>query len=273
MRERTFDQSGFRELGKKNAVDFVEACDEANVEELKGVLSSYIRDLGQAIRHNTIELLEGFINTVYKGFRFKSEHAGAIKYFYLGYYARYQEEVLNEAKKYDVQLKINQIASKKHFEHIMQYLYINGISQQKDIAFTLQINKSNLSRILNEVTDYKLINKLVGPKNVFYELTQEGYAYCRKHKWCVDSPVSRDFWVNDTDVAWDTEVSYADLASSADDSSNYNKLLQPIPHLREYEAWETKPSEFYSSSIKKVKRPVEVEKDSYEISLIKRYLN
>ena len=235
MGEKVLDQNGNHELDKKNAVDFVETCVNVDENELKGILSSYIKYLWQAIRHNTVECLDGFINTVYKGLRFKSERAGAIKYFYFGYYARYQEEVLNEAQKYDVHVKINQIASKKHFERIMRYLYINGISQQKDIASELQIDKSNLSRILDEVADFKLASKLIGPKNVFYELTQEGYAYCRKYKWCADIFGVVDFWADDTGITWDLKVSYKELTANMDDGPDNKRFTQNHPPLREYE--------------------------------------
>lgn len=174
-------QFDMTQLTQERAVDWVQQCEQAPVEELWKKLSAYISQLKTASCFSTVDTLESFTHVVYKGFQHKSEEANALRFFYWGYFARKQEEVVSTASR-DCQAKaINIIASSKHFPEIMQYLYINGCSQQKDIVTSLGVDKSNLSRVLKILVNCGLITKQSGPKHVFYELSPDGYLYYKKH--------------------------------------------------------------------------------------------
>lgn len=174
-------QFDMTQLTQEQAGNWVQQCEQAPVEKLWKMLSSYISQLKKASYFSTVDALEAFTHVVHKGFQHKSEEANALRFFYWGYFARKQEEVVSTANR-DFQAKaINMIASSKHVPEIMQYLYINGCSQQKDIVTSLGVDKSNLSRVLKMLVDCGLITKQSGPKHVFYELSPDGYSYYKKH--------------------------------------------------------------------------------------------
>ena len=173
-------QFDMTKLTQEQAVNWVESCEQAPLEELWKNLSIYISQLRTASRFNTVDALESFTHVVYKGFQHKSEEANALRFFYWGYFARKQEEVVNTAGKDCIANTISIIASSKHFPEIMQYLFINGCSRQKDIVTSLGVDKSNLSRLLKIMVNCGLITKLSGPKHVFYELSPDGYSYYKK---------------------------------------------------------------------------------------------
>lgn len=173
-------QFDMTKLTQEHAVNWVVSCEQTPVEELWRNLSIYISQLKTASRFNTVDALESFTHVVYKGFQHKSEEANALRFFYWGYFARKQEEVVNTASKDCVANAISIIASSKHFPEIMQYLYVNGCCRQKDIAASLGVDKSNLSRVLKVLVNCGLITKQSGPKHVFYELSPDGYSYYKK---------------------------------------------------------------------------------------------
>ncbi|MEE1124605.1 MAG: hypothetical protein U0L18_01530 [Acutalibacteraceae bacterium] len=171
--------------------DFVEKCVESSSEESTELLALYTKSIEKSIKSISYESLKKITSIVYRGLKFKSEQAGALKYFYFGYYLKNQENILKQANEYYQRIKIEEIKSKKHCDSIMEYLLINGISRQKDISSDLNIDKSNLSRILNEMSEYKLVNKIEGPKANFYELTVNGYKYCKSHSFNSGSTIKK----------------------------------------------------------------------------------
>lgn len=168
-------------LSSEDAVTLVEQCEKIPVRYLWEKLSSYIRQLKIAANYNSIDTLDSFIHIVNKGFRYKSEEANALRYFYWGYFSHMQEQLLQMFDEEARRKTISVISSTKHFAPIMQYLYLNGCSRQRDIALRLEIDKSNLSRVLKALVNCGLLNKMTGPKHVFYELSPDGYAYCKHH--------------------------------------------------------------------------------------------
>ena len=178
--ERTarFDMT---QLTQENAVKWVIQCEKIPIDSLWKSLSSYVAQLKIASNLNTLDVLESFIHIVYKGFYHKSECANALRYFYWGYFAREQEEIVRNTSKNCKAKAISIIASKKHFSDIILFLYTNGCSQQCDLVKHLGVDKSNLSRLLRDLVNCGLVIKMSGPKCVFYELTQEGYTYFKQH--------------------------------------------------------------------------------------------
>lgn len=210
MSENKDLQSVFQEIESHNiqARDIVENCVRASNEESKQFLTIYIKSLEKFIKLIPYDRFKKLTSIVYRGLKFESEKAGALKYFYFGYYAKCQETILKKADEYYQRIKIDEIASKKHFNSIMIYLATNGISRQKDISSNLRINKSNLSRIMDEVVEYKLVNKIVGPKVVFYELTTNGYKYCKTHNLNNRSLTNKNIWLDNDRVLEDCKSQY-----------------------------------------------------------------
>lgn len=170
------------QLTQENAVKWVIQCEETPIDALWEDLSAYVSQLKIASSLNTLDALESFIHVVYKGFYRRSEIANGLRYFYWGYFAREQEEIVRNASKDCKAKALSIISSKKYFSDIIFYLYTNGCSQQRDIVNYLGVDKSNLSRLLKNLVDCGLIIKMSGPKSVFYELTQEGYDYFKQHE-------------------------------------------------------------------------------------------
>lgn len=176
----TREQCDLAGLTHEEAVDLVVQCEQTPVEELWKKLSMYITQLKNISGFCGPDDIEAFTHVVYKGFYRKSEEANALRYFYWGYFAREQEDVVRAVGK-DYKLKaIDLIASAKHVPEIMHYLYTNGCSQQREIVKSLGVDKSNLSRLLKILVNCGLIAKMAGPKHVFYELTHDGYSYYRQ---------------------------------------------------------------------------------------------
>lgn len=174
-------QFDMTQLTQENAVKWVIQCEKTPIDTLWKSLSAYVSQLKIASSLNMLDVLESFIHIVYKGFYHKSESANALRYFYWGYFAREQEEIVRNASKDCKAKAISIISSKKHFSDIIFYLYTNGCSQQRDLVKYLGVDKSNLSRLLMDLVNCGLIIKMSGPKYVFYELTQEGYTYFKQH--------------------------------------------------------------------------------------------
>lgn len=170
------------QLTQENAVKWVIQCEKTPIDALWKNLSAYVSQLKIASSLNTLDVLESFVHVVYKGFYHKSEIANGLRYFYWGYFAREQEEILRNASKDCKAKALSIVSSKKYFSDIIYYLYTNGCSQQRDIVNYLGVDKSNLSRLLQNLVNCGLIIKMSGPKSVFYELTQEGYNYFKQHE-------------------------------------------------------------------------------------------
>lgn len=168
-------------LGQSHAVDFVNTCENLSIDDLRIKLSANISSLENSIKSTALEDLKTYVRIVYKGFYTKSERAQALKYFYMGYHIRKQEELLQKAESTHLQATINSIASTKHFSRIMAFLYENGCSQQKTIVDALSINKSNLTKKMHSLVSCGLVSKTGGLKYVFYELTPRGYLYCKQN--------------------------------------------------------------------------------------------
>lgn len=167
-------------LTHEEAVDLVVQCEQTPVEELWKKLSMYITQLKNISGCCGLDDIEAFTHVVYKGFYRKSEEANALRYFYWGYFAREQEDIVHTASKDNKLKTFDLIASAKHFPEIMHYLYTNGCSQQREIVKSLGVDKSNLSRLLKILVNCGLIDKMSGPKHVFYELTHDGYSYYKQ---------------------------------------------------------------------------------------------
>lgn len=192
----------FQEIANQNmqAKDIVGKCVEFSDEDAKEFLALYIKNMEKHVKLIPYDKLKKLTSVVHRGLKFESEQAEALKYFYFGYYAKCQENILNQAEEYYQRIKIDEIASKKHFKSIMRYLASNGISRQKDISVGLNINKSNLSRLLDEVVEHKLVNKMIGPRVVFYELTAAGYKYCKTHNLNISSTINKNIWLDNNRV-------------------------------------------------------------------------
>lgn len=229
MSEKKDLQSVFQEIINHNiqVKDIVEKCDQASDEESKNMLSLYIKSIEKSIKLISYDNLKKLTSIVHRGLKFKSEQAGALKYFYFGYYSRGQEEILKQADEYYRRIKIGEIASKKHFNSIMSYLAINGISRQRDISCSLHINKSNLSRILDEVVEYKLVNKMAGPKVVFYELTASGYKYCKTHNLS-NRIINKNIWLDNERVLAYRKSQFNYYEIKEDDYNNVETKLMLI---------------------------------------------
>lgn len=174
-------QLDMTQLTQENAIKLVNQFEQVSIDKLWENLSAYVSQLRVAANTNTLETFESFIHIIYKGFYRKSEYANALRYFYWGYFAREQEELVQDASRNIKAKAISVISSKKYFTDIIFYLYTNGCSQQRDIVKYLGADKSNLSRLLRDMVNCGLIIKMSGPKYVFYELTQEGYTYFKQH--------------------------------------------------------------------------------------------
>ena len=98
--------------------DVVEKCIQSSDEESKELLSFYIKCIEKYIKSISYDRLKKISSVVYRGLKFESEQAGALKYFYFGYYAKSQENILKQSNEYYQRIKIEEIASKKHFTDI-----------------------------------------------------------------------------------------------------------------------------------------------------------
>ena len=167
-------------LTHATAVDFVNHCREISDEQLVKQLLMYINMLREAIGTCKWDEVEPIAHVVGKGFMHLCEERSALKFYYLGYYSRIQEELIQNFSRQIFQNATQQLLQTKHVKEILGYLYEYGCSRQSEIAKELRINKSNLSRKMEVIVEHKLINKRIGPKCVFYELSSSGYEYCRK---------------------------------------------------------------------------------------------
>lgn len=169
------------DLSQLNVVDFVEGCADVPTERIVQYLSSYIALLEKSMHKFDWEKIESIVHIINKGFRYMSEEAEALRYFYLGYYSHVQEELLATFSEYLIQDSIKNILQSKYVREILEFLFINDCSRQVQISKALNINKSNLSRKADAMVEAGLICKRVGPKCVLYELSSTGYETCKKY--------------------------------------------------------------------------------------------
>jgi DNA-binding MarR family transcriptional regulator len=167
-------------LTRSTAVDFVNHCREISDEQLVNQLLMYINALQEATETREWDEIEPITHVVGKGLKHLCEEESALKFYYLGYYSRFQEEIIRDFSKQIVQNATQQLLQAKHIKEILEYLYEFGCSRQSEISKELKINRSNLSRKMEIIVEHELINKRSGPKCVFYELSASGYEYCRK---------------------------------------------------------------------------------------------
>lgn len=169
------------QLTQADAINFVNQCEQIPSDSLCAILSEHIASLRTELQTSKPEVIESYIHIIYKGLYHKSENAHALRYFLWGYFAREQESVLQTAFNTQKAKLVDVLSSKKHFSEIICYLYENGCSQQQNLVRYLGVNKSNLSRLFKSLVDCGLVVKSTGPKQAFYELSQEGYLYYKQH--------------------------------------------------------------------------------------------
>lgn len=230
MIERYMDEKQ-NALGREAAVSFVKTCEKLSVEELRRELSKSISQLKSEIKSCDVDMYRHYVNIVYKGFHRKSELADALRYFYWGYNIREQEELLREIERMQIKSAVSLVASTKHFSTIMKFLYENGCSQQKVVSSTLRINKSNLSKIMNELVSCGLVNKTVGPKCVFYELTANGYNYFRKQdvlKLYTESTVKKYPHLQSEVTQIKVKMQYEPRAEEYTNTKRYGESLKDV---------------------------------------------
>lgn len=162
------------------AIDFVNQCRNISDDQLVNQLLLYINVLEEAIKKLKWDELEPIVHVINKGFKHVSEEAGALKFYYFGYYSHIQEDLIKKFSEQIFQDKIQQLAQTKHIKEILEYLYECGCSRQSEISKNLKIDKSNLSRKMEYMIESDLVDKRSGPKCVYYELSASGYEYCRK---------------------------------------------------------------------------------------------
>lgn len=167
------------DMSMRNAVEFVNFCNESSGEEVFEIMNSFISALEEASKANESEYIESVVHIINKGFKYSSKQDNAMKYYYYGYYSHMQEVLIAKLSECLIQDQIRQVMSTKHATDILICLFTKGILRQKDLSEIIKINKSNLIRKINQLIECQLIRKQVGPKVVLYELTAKGYEYCR----------------------------------------------------------------------------------------------
>lgn len=163
------------------AVDLVNKCRDIPEKKVVEYLLAYINALENATRSLKWDEVEPVAHIVGKGFKRISEDAGALKFYYLGYYAHIQEELIKTFPEKILKNELQQLTQTRHIKEILEYLYEFGCRRQGEIAKALSIDKSNLSRKIEILVENGVIKKRSGPKFVFYELSADGYEYCRKN--------------------------------------------------------------------------------------------
>lgn len=164
-----------------NVVAFVNRCMDLTDDELVNSISSVIIILKEIIKSQKWEEIEPIVHVLNKGFKHVCIKSNSLKFFYMGYYSYILEDFMNSFSKMIIQDKVIQLAQTSHVKEILEYLFEYGCSRQNQIAKDLCINKSNLSRKMEQMERCELVDKKIGPKCVFYELSTKGYEYCRKN--------------------------------------------------------------------------------------------
>ena len=167
-------------IDAQNAVLFISQCAEVKEDQLKSYLSHHIAETEKEIVAHGETSVRKYVRLITKGLRQKSKQADALRYYYYGYYIRQQEELLEKQRRKVIASARNVLISRKHYADILRYLFEHGCVQQKDISMSLDIDKSNLNRIMGNLVEHDLVTKSIGPRCVFFELSSSGYAFMRE---------------------------------------------------------------------------------------------
>lgn len=177
---RKKDRASQSGIDAEGAELFISQCAEVGEDQLKSYLSHHIAETEKEIVAYSEAIVRKYVRVITKGLRQKSKQAGALRYYYYGYYIRQQEELLEKQRKKVIASARNILISRRHYADILRYLFEHGCVQQKDISVSLDIDKSNLNRIMGNLVEHDLVVRSIGPRCVFFELSSSGYTFMRE---------------------------------------------------------------------------------------------
>lgn len=175
-------------FSKDKAVEIAEELNNMDAEAAKKSLTSIIHELESIVLKNEIytvkiEDVNSYLRIISKSIQRESKQKDAWKFYLYGKYDSRQETLFSQ-----LQIKIKKeqrakILSKKNVPRVLQYLYSHGASRHGVIAKELGLDRSNLLRLMEMLSEEGLVDRMKIPSaNVTsYELTRDGYQICTSY--------------------------------------------------------------------------------------------
>lgn len=175
-------------FSKSNAMQLV-AClptlsEDSAFQDLTAILHNLEELLFDTACHNfEIDSINIFLRIISKKLQQESHNANAWRYFLYGRFDAQQEHLFQKLLDKSKNSQRENILARKNVTSILQFLYANGASRPSLISKNLNIDRSNLSRIMDLLVAEELVEKTKSEHSniVIYELTSEGYQICTKY--------------------------------------------------------------------------------------------
>lgn len=172
-------------FSKKEAIQTAKALEymtESNLSKQFSYILHSIQEISfqPTISASLLSSVHIFLRILSQKIQQESRDHGAWRYYLYGKFDSHQEKLFDELIQKRETFHRKEILSKKHVASILKYLYDNGVSRQSSLAKNLEIDRSNLSRIMDQLISEELVEKGYGSSTsiAMYELTQKGYDLC-----------------------------------------------------------------------------------------------
>lgn len=175
-------------FSKSNAMQLVTSLSTLSeisaFQELTAILHSLEELLFDTTCHSfEIDSINIFLRIISKKLQQESQNANAWRYFLYGRFDAQQEHLFQKLFDKSKNSQRENVLARKNVTSILQFLYANGASRPSLISKSLNIDRSNLSRIMDLLVTEELVEKTKSEHSniVIYELTSEGYQICTKY--------------------------------------------------------------------------------------------
>lgn len=259
-------------FSKDKAVEIAESLNNMDAETAKKSLTSIIHELESMTLKNEIytvkiEDVNSFLKIISKSIQRESKQKNSWKFYLYGKYDSRQATLFNQ-----LQMKIKKeqrakILSKKNVPRVLQYLYSHGASRHGVIAKSLGLDRSNLLRLMEMLSEEGLVDRMKIPSaNITcYELTREGYQICTSYyrKKAIMEENDRRYTYSEIptmkkDLKYKVVYidDYTDIQSSVQSTSyNDTKIYFLRADNKKYETWK-KNLEKKEQSVEVIRDPI-----------------
>lgn len=130
----------------------------------------------------SLELLNSY-ELIAKGLRNDAQKNEALKYFYYGVFQASVDEIVKKKKDEIDNTEMLDLLSQKHTGVILTFLYNEKECYQSQLSKALNMDRSNLYRIMQKLIKANLVEQRKSSKFCFYTLSAQGkQKYAEKEK-------------------------------------------------------------------------------------------
>lgn len=169
-------------ISEERSDQIIQKCTYAQTSdaEVNKILNSLLQEIVK-IDSTILEEAIGEARYIADSLRNEARRNKGLRYFYYGMYQAKVEQMQEQFLKEETEALQNEVIYRKHFTEIMEVLSSVETIRQSTLAQMLKMNRSNLSREMNRITEAGFAEERKTQKLKVYCLSPQGAQYCARH--------------------------------------------------------------------------------------------